>query len=480
MPDRIRSAAARVIERHHLPGISIGVVRGDDVVFCEGFGYADIESKQPMDPALRQCIASITKTMVGLCLMALVDEGKLHLDDRITDLLPDVKFDGPVASMTLWHLLTHTGGIGEAPTPAELLNVINPNAEMKKKPGGFGEMFADGVVTEFKPGTKWHYANTGYNLLGEIIQRAEHADLADVMQRRIFDPLGMRDSDLLGKDHPALSTPYHRPPNEDTRFQLERAGIAIPDEPLVDGHNVRGAFRGEFSRAALAAGGVQSTMPDMARYASALLRKSSGIVKPATFDEMTRPQYAPEPSLESWGLSFNRTPRYGRTFVGHGGAYFGGWNSQLSVLPDENIAVIQHINIMMDEPAGVFRAIWRAVLDEREPAYAPSSVHADVLASAPGVYALTPGRLTNFRPATRVGRVTVMRDGDGLRLQSRWGSWKHGVSLTPCDDGDPCRFAIQLDGSDPAYVTLTRGQDGRVDGLRCDSLVRMVRIGEAE
>jgi CubicO group peptidase (beta-lactamase class C family) len=93
--DRVRSAARDAIDKHSVPGLSIGVVQGDDLVFCEGFGYAEIESKTRMDPARRQCIASITKTMVGLCTMALVDEGKLRLEDRIVDLLPDVTFDGP-------------------------------------------------------------------------------------------------------------------------------------------------------------------------------------------------------------------------------------------------------------------------------------------------------------------------------------------------------------------------------------------------
>ena len=118
--DRIRAAAQSSIEKHQIPGISIGVVQGDDLVFCEAFGHADIEAKTPMDPARRQCIASITKTMVGLCTMALVDEGRLRLEDRVVDLLPDLKFEpafgGSAETMQVWHLLTHTGGIGEAPT----------------------------------------------------------------------------------------------------------------------------------------------------------------------------------------------------------------------------------------------------------------------------------------------------------------------------------------------------------------------------
>src|SRR6059058_19974 len=82
---RVREAAAAPIERWHLPGMSIGVVQGDDLVWAEGFGSGDIESGEPMDPARRQRVASITKTMTGLCMMGLVDENRLSLDDRVVD-----------------------------------------------------------------------------------------------------------------------------------------------------------------------------------------------------------------------------------------------------------------------------------------------------------------------------------------------------------------------------------------------------------
>ena len=80
---RISSTAAGLVEEFNLPGMSVGIVVGDDLVFAEGFGFADIESGRPQDPALRQRIGSITKTIVGLCTMALVDEGRLSLDESL-------------------------------------------------------------------------------------------------------------------------------------------------------------------------------------------------------------------------------------------------------------------------------------------------------------------------------------------------------------------------------------------------------------
>ena len=234
-----------------------------------------------------------------------------------------------------------------------------------KEPGDFSGLYPKGIVVEATPGTKWAYANNGYALIGEIIIRAEKASLQDVMERRIFGPLGMRDTDVRDLPSDALTTPYHRPTNDDYREQFARAGIPVPDEPLIDGHNIRGEFRAEFNKGMLAAGAAQSTIPDMARYASALLRRGAGIVKPETFDSMIASHHEVDPRLVSWGLSFARTPRFGRTLIGHGGAFLGGWNTNLAFVPDENIAIIQHMNIMLDSSAPVFSHVQRALFDPR-------------------------------------------------------------------------------------------------------------------
>ncbi len=478
--DRVRAAAIEVIGKHHLPGIAIAVMHGDDVVYSEGFGYANIESGEPLRPERGQRIASITKTMVGLSTMALVDEGRLSLDDRVVDHLPDVAFDGPGDEIRIRHLLTHTSGIGEAPTKEALIETVNPNPGERKQPGEFTTLYPNGIAVEAIPGTKWAYANNGFALLGEILVRAENTTLHDILTRRIFAPLGMNDTHCLDTKHPALTTGYHRPVTEDNRELFARQGIPIRDEPLVDGHNIRGAYSNEFNRGMLAAGAVQSTLPDMARYATALLRGGAGIVRPETFDAMIGPQWCPDDRLESWGLSFARAPKFGRRTFGHGGAYFGGWNSNLTVIPDENVAVVMHANVMLDSPAPAFNRMLRAVLDAPMPRLPSIETTEEQLAAFPGVYECTPGSLTNFRPSTRIGRIQITRDRDGLVLRSRRGDWKAGLHLRAADDADPNFVAIQAEGGLPAYFAATRGEDGRVSALRFDELNYMVRNDNIE
>jgi len=474
---RIRQTVASLAQEYRLPGISVGVVSGEELVYAEGFGFADIESGTPQDPSLRQRIGSITKTMVGLCTIALVDEGRLSLDDRVVDRLPDMTFHGLSKSLTIRHLLTHTGGIGEAPT---VDNLANPEVALwSDGPDipGIPEAYPEGITIEIPPGTKWAYANHGFVLLGEIVARAEGLPIEEVLRGRVFEPLGMENTDCLDSPTADLTTGYHRPPGPDERELLERAGREVPDEETVDGHNIRGRYQYVRGRAA---GAVQSTIPDMARYASALLRRGGGIVQPDTFEEMVAPHWCPDDRLTSMGLMFFRQHRFGRRTFHHGGGVVGGWNTMITVLPDHDLAVLVHLNLTFDKFDQVHGRILQAVLDAPEVAVPAAPVDPRILASAPGVYEATPGRLTNFRIMTGTGRIQISAEDGQLILHARRGPWKEGKRMLPADRADPAFFVLDTREPEPPRVALVLDESGVVTGLRFDRLVSMVRNNSLE
>ncbi len=473
--ERIRAATQAVVDEYHLPGIAVGVVSGDDLVYADGFGYADIESEKRQDPALRQRIGSITKTMLGLSTMALIDEGRLSLDDRAVDRLPDVTFHGPAEVLTIRHLLTHTGGIGEAPMPDQIADPGPALWSDEPDVPGIPDAYPEGITIDVHPGTKWAYANHGFALLGEVVARIEGVPVEEVLRRRAFEPLGMANTDCLDQPHPDLTTGYHHQPTEDERELAERAGQELPDEETVDGHNIRGKYQYVKGRAA---GAVQSTIPDMARYASALLRKSDGIVKPETFDAMVSPQWCPDERLSSIGLTFFREPRFGRRAFGHGGGVAGGWNTHIAVLPEEGLALLVHVNLTFDKMHEVDGKILGAALDATDEPPAAAPVDEKVLSTAPGVYEATPGRLTNFRIMTGTGRVQITAEEGQLALRARRGPWKGGVAMLPADPHDPGFFALDTGEPEPPRVALVRDKAGSVTGLRFDRLVEMVRNEE--
>ncbi len=475
--ERVRDAIEALIEEHHLPGIAVGVVQGDELVYAEGFGYADIESGRPQDPGLRQRIGSITKTMTALCVMALVEEGRLSLDDRVIDLLPDVTFHGPVEALTIRHLLTHTGGIGEVPV-AEDLN--DPDLALwsdEPRDARAPEAYPNGITIDVAPGTKWAYANHGFALLGEIVMRLEDAPIDEVLRRRVFEPLDMKHTDCLDQPHPDLSTGYHRPPSEDMRELFQRIGREVPDEETVDGHNIRGRYQYETGLAIRAAGAVQSTIPDMARCASALLRRGSGIVRPETFELMVAPQWCPDERLAGLGLAFFRERRFGRFTFGHGGGVNGGWNTMLTVLPEDGLALLVHLNLTFDKLSQVEGRVLQAVLNAPPTVVPQTPVDPAIVSTAPGVYEAPPGLLTNFRIITGTGRIQLSAVDGALVLHARRGPWKQGVRMCPADANDSAFFLLDTGDVEPPRVVLVRGDDGAVTGLRFVALaaVEMVR-----
>ena len=472
--DRIRSVTTRLVEEHHLPGVSVGVVIGDDMVFAEGFGYADIESGRRQDPVLRQRIGSITKTMVGMCTMALVDEGRLSLDDRVVDLLPDITFHGPAETLAVRHLVTHTGGIGEAPTMASIIDPYEALWSDTPEVPPIAEAYPDGILIEATPGTKWCYANHGFGLLGEIIARIEDSPIERVLEQRLFEPLGMADSDCYDRPHPDLTTGYHRAPGIEELDRLELIGQDPEVGETVDGYNIRGRHIYVRPRAA---GAVESTVPDMARYASALLRRGGGVVKPETFDLMVSPQWCPDERLCSLGITFQRQARFGRRTFFHGGGVTGGWNTYLMVVPAESMALLVHMNLSSDLLEPVVSGITQAALDAPGYTYSSDPPAPEIAASAPGVYEVLPGHLTNHRPVTSMGRVQITADEEGLIFRSRRGPAREGVRMRPADRDDPALFALDTGAADPARVVLVRDDDGSIRGLRLDRLVYMERNG---
>ena len=211
-----------------------------------------------------------------------------------------------------------------------------------------------------------------------------------------------------------------------------------------------------------------------AQDAAALLAGGGGIVRPATFATMIAPHWAPDPRMESWGLSFSRAVRFGRFMFGHGGGVLGGWNSMLLVVPDEDLVLIVHANTAWDEFPKLVSRLLGATFGAAPPAPAIRAVAPDLLAAAPGVYEALPGELTNFRVKGAVGRLQIKAAGGALSLHARRGVWKRGKDLAPADPADDTFFHIADDDLEPSGLKLVRGGDGGICGLRY-GLVEMVR-----
>jgi CubicO group peptidase (beta-lactamase class C family) len=210
------------------PGAAVLVAQNGTILLAKGYGYANIEHRVPNTPQTRFRLASVTKSVTAAAILHLLDAGKLSLDDRVAKYLPDMPHADQI---TIRHLLTHTSGLQTA----------------EKDP------------LEFTPGEHLNYSNTGYQVLGRIIEKVAGLSYEDYLRAGVFGPLGMQDS---GADHYAP-------------ISLNRASGY--DRDGRDGYV--NAWPGDMGEA-FSAGGLYSTVEDLYRFDQALI--NGKLLKPET------------------------------------------------------------------------------------------------------------------------------------------------------------------------------------------------------
>ncbi len=169
------------------------IVKNGEIIYENGFGFADFENKIPNTPDTKFRIASLTKAFTALMIMQLVEEDEIDLDDCISDYLedfPDTRGD----LITIHHLLCHTSGIPDYPAfPGFLRN----HSDKFYSTDELIKVFADSTL-EFEPGAGSRYSNSGYAVLGAIIEQVTGKSYSEVLEERIFKPLNMNNSGYNG------------------------------------------------------------------------------------------------------------------------------------------------------------------------------------------------------------------------------------------------------------------------------------------
>ncbi len=169
------------------PGAAALVIKDGKVLYRKAYGQADIELNVPIDPDMVFRLGSITKQFTAVCILMLMEQGKLTLQDEITKFLPDYPTQGKI--ITVEHLLTHTSGIKSYTGMPEWLPLWRKDFTVKELVDFFKNQPMD-----FAPGERWSYSNSGYILLGAIIEKASGMTYEEFLQKNIFGPLGMKHS----------------------------------------------------------------------------------------------------------------------------------------------------------------------------------------------------------------------------------------------------------------------------------------------
>lgn len=188
--DRVDAFVRAEMARQKVPGVAVAIVGRDTQIVAKGYGLANVEHDVPVTAETIFQSGSLGKQFTSAAVMLQVEDGKIALDDPITKYFPDAPETW--RSIRIRHLLTHTSGI-----PDYTNNTIDYRRDYTED-----ELtkLAYGLKLEFEPGSRWNYSNTGYMLLGFLVRRVSGQFYGDVLQERVFKPLGMKTTRIITEE----------------------------------------------------------------------------------------------------------------------------------------------------------------------------------------------------------------------------------------------------------------------------------------
>jgi CubicO group peptidase (beta-lactamase class C family) len=413
------------------PGCALGIVRGGDLVYGRGYGYANLDYDIPIEPTTVFGIASMSKQFTAAAVLLASQGGHLSLDDDIRMWLPEFpEYERPI---TVRHLVHHTSGIRD---DAQLRAVGNlPDLS----PGQTVELLARQRALNFPPGEEYLYSNSGYVLLAIILERATGRSLRDFAQEQIFDPLGMEDT----RFKPANAVVSRRA----TGYTNGPGGLVVGSDPAYE---------------YVGAGGVISSVLDFSRWITALAGNQPG----DGFREamLERGTLATGQAVD-YAFGLNLWNHRGLPAITHGGAG-NGYRTGFTVYPNENLGVVVLCNLSSVDAQGRVDQVAEVLLEDRlgpeepkpsvpfvmmhpQPAGDPLELSSKELGELAGRY---------YAPELDV-IFHVSVEGEGLRIGPE--GWMRPMASTS-------RADLFTDGRGWAQIHFARDERGAVDGFIMD------------
>jgi CubicO group peptidase (beta-lactamase class C family) len=324
-------------EAYRLSGF-VMVTQHGEPVYARGFGHADREKGIPNGPDTTFRIGSLTKQFTAVAILQLQEQGKLSVEDTVRKHLPDYPETGD--KITIHQLLTHTAGIPEYTAGPDFWETT---AKKEHSVEQLLDLFKDKPL-QFEPGEEYRYSNSGYVLLGAIIEAVSGQTYAEYVREHVFTPAGMHRTgygDAVVQDDVARG--YEIDENE---------AIVLADPGHVSVPH--------------AAGGIRSTANDLVQWDRVL--SGDKILSKASRDAM----YTPEKAGYAYGWRVG--DHDGRRWIGHGGGIngFGTWYTRV---PDEGIVVVAWLNKQAFRNRQVGRAATLLALGEKPPPHEEPAVH---------------------------------------------------------------------------------------------------------
>jgi CubicO group peptidase (beta-lactamase class C family) len=408
---------------HGSPGVSIAVVRGSDTLVMKGWGMADLENDVPAAAQTVYRIGSITKQFTAAAVMQLVQDGKVKLDDSIGTYLPTLPAAWRVA--TVRQLLNHTSGIPSYTGIGERW-VRRWGEEMP--PDTLVALTANDTMW-FAPGTSWRYDNSGYVVLGMLIEKLTGHSWATDLENRFFKPLGLTSTENC------LTTPLikHRAQGyEPTKDGWQNAQYLAMTQPY-------------------AAGALCSTVGDLAKWDRAL--GMGKVVTPASYAQMTTAEGAASRGRLQYGFGLSRDTLGGQQVIRHNGG-INGFISDNAWFPDVQLSVTVLTNSGSARAGDLLNQVARAALGV--PLVQPPkrvALSAAELERYVGTYVMMlGGQARDFTFSVKDGQLISQMEGQGPVPVIPYGNDTFGVGFDP-----NLRLVFTMAGDKATKVTLRQG-----------------------
>jgi CubicO group peptidase (beta-lactamase class C family) len=311
------------LSRQHIPGVSVAVIRNDSVLLRRGYGLANVELGVPASGSTLYQSGSLGKQFTAAAVVMLAEQGRLSLDDRISQWLPE----GGAAwkDITVRLLLTHTSGMAEYTDSTFDYRKDYTEDQLVK--------FAASRPLDFPPGDRWSYSNTGYVLLGVLIHRVTGQFYGDVLQRLIFGPLEMRTARIISEADIV--------PNRSAGYQLVKDQLKNQDwvAPSLN---------------TTADGSLYLSINDLVEWAHSLdhLRIPDSTALQVAWSRVRLNSGGRYP----YGFGWDLMPQRGHPRIGHTGSWQG-FKTAIYRYPEYGLTVIALANLAQAQPGALAEGI---------------------------------------------------------------------------------------------------------------------------
>ena len=316
--DAVDTYVQAEMAKQHIPGLALLVSRDGQVIRAQGYGLSNVELQVPVKPETIFQSGSVGKQFTATAVMMLVEEGKIGLDDPLTKCFPDAPASWK--QITVRELLSHTSGFTDYPKSFDMRKDYTEAQEIK---------MVAAAPAAFAPGTSWSYSNLGFLTLGVLIHRVTGEFYGDFLQERIFRPLDMRTTRIIGEADIV--------PNRAAGYRLVKGELKNQEwvSPTVN---------------TTADGSLYFTILDLAKWDAALY--TDKLLKKSTLDQMWTVAKLKNgtPNSGHYGFGWFIENKKGHHVVEHEGAWQG-FETVISRYPDDKLTVVVLTNLESAEPS---------------------------------------------------------------------------------------------------------------------------------